>query len=91
MHTINVHREEIGACWEVQLDGKFVSASPSKALVGEVVLEQLRRLGEAVLIGVTDDGPVNREKHERERRGHEQATVPGIVEAARAHREPWRP
>ncbi len=65
MHSIHVHREEIGGSYEVSLDGKFLSASPSKALVGETVLEQLRRIGEAVLISVTDEGPANQEARRR--------------------------
>jgi hypothetical protein len=60
MHTFHIIREEVGACWELTLDGKFIVASPNEKLIGGTLIEQLDRLGETAMVQVTDNGPAAR-------------------------------
>lgn len=94
MHTIQISREQIGGCYEVALDGKFVSATPSEKLAGETVLELLGKTGEVCLVGLVDNGPANRDKANRsaaQQQGRERAEAQRKVAAGRAEPEPWRP
>jgi hypothetical protein len=91
VHSINVHREEIGGCYEVTLDGQFVVATPSKQLAGDAVLEQIRRAGEVVLIGFTDDGPARRDMRNRSLTQQTGREAAARIRAARGEQESWRP
>lgn len=104
MHIITVTRAPDSECFSVLLDAQFVMSSPSKALVGEAVLDTIAHLDEPAYVAYLDAKPGLRERAEASRlaqeasrdyevrppRGHEYQAEE-IVRAARSEREPWRP
>lgn len=104
MHIITVTRAPDSACFDVLVDSQFVMSSPSKAFVGEAVLDAIAQLDEPAYVAYVDAKRGLRERAEASRlaqeasrdygvrppRGHEHQAEE-IVRAARSEKEPWRP
>jgi hypothetical protein len=94
MHTIHIHREDEGQCYELSVDGQFVTASDNEKLIGAAVLEQLAKLGEVCLIGITDLAPEKRAVRQAEKLAKVRLSVTTEAQArvqdARRQPEPWR-